>query len=78
MMPRKIVTMRVKTQVQEAAEYLVCVGERIGEPWSKKLVANGAIIAVTAEECRSLALRVEEMAGTGKQNDDGCGSFALY
>ncbi|CAB9519075.1 pirin domain protein [Seminavis robusta] len=57
--------LRVETN-QEAGEYLVCTGEPHGEKWAKKLVANGAIIAATAEEARALAPSVETMAASGK------------
>jgi redox-sensitive bicupin YhaK (pirin superfamily) len=56
-------------------EYLVCTGERIQEPWCKKLVANGAIITKTEEEGRELAIQVEAMSKAGKA--DG-GSFAPF
>lgn len=49
------------------ADYLICVGERIEEPWFKKLVANGAVIAASSEEARQIAERVERYAAAGKQ-----------
>lgn len=57
------------------AEYLVCSGEKIGEKWAKKLVANGAIIAATEAQARELAPRVEEVASNGKAQG---GSFAPF
>ena len=59
-------------------EYAVCTGQRNDdekEPWAKKLVANGAIIAKTAEEARAMAPKVEEMSKSGKQEG---GSFAPF
>eukprot|EP00571_Detonula_confervacea_P005062 CAMPEP_0172325512 /NCGR_PEP_ID=MMETSP1058-20130122/54245_1 /TAXON_ID=83371 /ORGANISM="Detonula confervacea, Strain CCMP 353" /LENGTH=303 /DNA_ID=CAMNT_0013042085 /DNA_START=132 /DNA_END=1043 /DNA_ORIENTATION=+ len=40
--------------------YLICTGQRIEEPWFKKLVANGAIIAKDADEVRKIAAQVEK------------------
>jgi redox-sensitive bicupin YhaK (pirin superfamily) len=54
------------------ADYLVCVGEPHGEPWAKKLVANGAIIAATADEARDIASQVEGYSQNGKET----GNFA--
>ena len=42
-----------------ACQYLVCAGEKIGQPWYKKLVANGAIIAKDPEEARAIAKQIE-------------------
>lgn len=56
-------------------EYLVCSGERIEEPWFKKLVADGAIIAKSAEEARSFVPQVEAMSKAGKVEG---GSFAPF
>jgi redox-sensitive bicupin YhaK (pirin superfamily) len=47
---------------EDDTEYLVCSGERIREPWVKKLVANGALFAKTVDQARELATKVEEMA----------------
>mmetsp|Transcript_3348 Transcript_3348/g.6112 ORF Transcript_3348/g.6112 Transcript_3348/m.6112 type:complete len:321 (+) Transcript_3348:64-1026(+) len=55
-------------------KYLVCVGEKIQEPWCKKLVANGAIIAQTEDEARAIASNVEKYAKSGL---DG-GSFSPF
>ena len=59
----------------EDAEYVVCTGERIGESWAKKLVANGALIAATAQEARELAPKVAAMSREGLE---GTGSFAPF
>ncbi|CAJ1951188.1 unnamed protein product [Cylindrotheca closterium] len=56
-------------------EYLVCSGERIQEPWTKKLVASGALICKTTEEGRELAEKVEAMSIAGKKEG---GSFAPF
>jgi len=60
-----------------SSSYLVCTGERIGEPWSKKLVASGAVIARTPEEARDIAAKVEGYAAAGKQQGGG-GSYAPF
>ena len=60
----------------EVGEYLVCLGEPHGEPWAKKLVANGAIFAATAEEARELAPKVEKMSLAGKAGN-GFAPFGL-
>jgi hypothetical protein len=52
----------------------VCSGEKIREPWVKKLVANGALIAANEEQARELAPKVEDMAKSGKEG----GSFAPF
>lgn len=56
------------------ANYLVCVDEKIGEPWFKKLVANGAVIAKSAEEAREIASRVEGYSKNGLSN----GNFSPF
>lgn len=58
--------LQVKTMENDAAEYLVCLGEPIGQPWVKKLVANGAVIAQNEEEARAIAEKVEIYAENGK------------
>jgi len=64
------------TSSASEAEYLICVGEQVKEPWFKKLVANGAVIAKSPEEAREIAQRVEEYAATGKTS--GCyGPFGV-
>ena len=52
---------------EDNTEYLVCLGERIHEPWAKKLVANGALFAKTVNQARELARKVEEMAKAVKE-----------
>lgn len=64
----------VQTSPDAAAEYLVCAGEKIGESWAKKLVANGAVIAST-DKARALATKVELMSARGKGGD---GIFAPF
>ncbi|KAL9181733.1 hypothetical protein ACHAXT_012076 [Thalassiosira profunda] len=59
----------------DGVEYLVCVGEKIGESWSKKLVASGAVIAKTSGEAREIAAKVEGYAAAGKSPK---GSFAPF
>lgn len=67
--------LEVTTPAGEApTKYLVCVGEKIGEPWFKKLVANGAVIAKTAEEARDIASQVEKMSKEGLSS----GNFAPF
>jgi redox-sensitive bicupin YhaK (pirin superfamily) len=65
----------VTTSAEEDAEYVVATGERIGESWAKKLVANGALIAATPEEARNLALKVDAMSKAGLEKG---GSFAPF
>jgi redox-sensitive bicupin YhaK (pirin superfamily) len=60
---------------EEEAEYLVCTGEPINEKWVKKLTANGAIIAATEDEARSLVPSVDAMSAAGKVEN---GSFAPW
>jgi redox-sensitive bicupin YhaK (pirin superfamily) len=57
------------------ATYMVIVGETIDEPWAKKLVANGAVIAASPDEAREIATQVEAYAAAGKQKG---GSFAPF
>lgn len=59
----------------EGAEYLICTGEPNNEAWVKKLAANGAIIAATAEEARDMVPSVEAMSAAGKAEN---GSFAPW
>jgi len=66
----------VKASAQPA-EYLVCVGETIGEPWYKKLVASGAVIAKSEQEARDIASKVEGYAAAGKSGSPGS-SFAPF
>jgi hypothetical protein len=54
---------------------MVIVGETIDEPWAKKLVANGAVIAASPDEAREIATQVEAYAAAGKQKG---GSFAPF
>jgi hypothetical protein len=65
----------IETSKDEDAEYVICTGERIGESWAKKLVANGALIAATAEEARKLAPKVAAMSKEGLEHS---GSFAPF
>ncbi|KAL3931645.1 MAG: hypothetical protein SGARI_004154, partial [Bacillariaceae sp.] len=65
----------IETSKDEDAEYVVCTGERIGESWAKKLVANGALIAATPQEARELAPKVAAMSKEGLEGD---GSFAPF
>jgi redox-sensitive bicupin YhaK (pirin superfamily) len=65
-------SLQIKTTSTEGAEYVIATGERIGESWAKKLVANGAIIAATSEEARAFAPKVEAMSESGIKNG---GSF---
>lgn len=64
------------TEKEAVADYLVCIGERIGEPWFKKLVANGAVIAASEDEVREMAEKVEGYAAAGKSKENG--SFAPF
>ena len=48
------------------ANYMVIVGETIDEPWAKKLVASGAVIAASPDEAREIATKVEGYAAAGK------------
>ena len=50
---------------ENGSNYLVCTGEKIGEPWSKKLAANGAIIAKSEKEARDIARQVEKASKVG-------------
>lgn len=63
--------LRIETPSNEGAEYVVATGERIGQSWAKKLVANGAVIAATPEEARTLAESVQAMAESGLNKDGG-------
>jgi redox-sensitive bicupin YhaK (pirin superfamily) len=65
----------IETSKDEDAEYVICTGDRIGESWAKKLVANGALIAATAEEARKLAPKVAAMSKEGLEHS---GSFAPF
>jgi len=59
------------------AEYLVCVGEPIREPWYKKLVASGAVIAKSEEEARAIATKVDSYAANGKGETKSFAPFGL-
>ena len=50
---------------EDGASYLVCTGEKILEPWCKKLAANGAIIAKSEKEARDIAMQVEKASKEG-------------
>lgn len=63
------------TTGDEEAEYLVCTGEPNNEKWVKKLAANGAVIAATADEARALVPSVDAMSVAGKAEN---GSFAPW
>ena len=52
------------------ASYLVCSGEKIGEPWYKLLAANGAIIAKSDEEAREIAIQVVEASKQGLASEN--------
>jgi len=52
------------------AEYLLCVGEPHQEPWVKKLVASGAVIAQTEDQARTVAAQVEGLSKQGKETGD--------
>ena len=56
------------------ASYLVCTGEKIGEPWCKLLAANGAIIAKSETEARDIAVQVEKASKEGLAS----GNFSPY
>lgn len=56
------------------SKYLICLGEKIQEPWYKKLVANGAVIAKSEEEAREIASRVDISSKKGLVN----GNFAPF
>jgi redox-sensitive bicupin YhaK (pirin superfamily) len=58
-------------------EYLVCVGEKIDEPWYKKLVANGAVVAQSEDEARAIATQVETYAAAGKGETKSFAPFGL-
>ena len=49
----------VLVETKTNCQYLVCDGEKINKPWYKKLAANGAVIAKSAEETRAIAKQVE-------------------
>jgi len=49
----------VLVETKTNCQYLVCNGEKINKPWYKKLAANGAVIAKSAEEARAIAKQVE-------------------
>lgn len=49
----------------DGASYLVCTGEKMGEPWCKLLAANGAIIAKSEQEARDIAVQVEKASKEG-------------
>lgn len=66
------------TSEASSADYMVCIGEKHGEQWSKKLVANGAVIAKDEQEAREIATKVEGYAQTGKSAEGGRGSFAPF
>ena len=53
-----------------AAEYLVCVGEKVQQDWYKKLAASGAIIAKTPDEAREIAAQIEVASAKGKETGD--------
>lgn len=63
------------TTGDEDAEYLVCSGMPIGEPWVKKLVANGAVIAANREQATGFVENIEAMSKAGKAEG---GSFAPF
>ena len=54
--------------------YLICVGEKIDEPWYKKLTSNGAVVAKSKEEAREIATKVEEYSKEGLSS----GKFAPF
>jgi len=54
--------------------YLICVGERINEPWYKKLTSNGAVVAKSKDEAREIASKVEEYSKEGLSS----GNFAPF
>ena len=73
----EIVTTSSQNDCGNVAEYLICVGEKINQPWYKKLAANGAIIAKSPDEAREIATKVEGYAKAGKSGTDGS-SFAPF
>ena len=56
------------------SSYLICVGEKIDEPWYKKLTSNGAVVAKSKEEAREIASKVEEYSKEGLSS----GNFAPF
>lgn len=54
--------------------YLLCIGEKIADPWCKKLVANGAVFASTEAEAREIATKIEPRSREGLEN----GNFAPF
>jgi redox-sensitive bicupin YhaK (pirin superfamily) len=68
----------IQTDPNTDAEYIVCVGEKHGEVWVKKLVANGAVIAATPEQAREIATKVEGMATRGKGEEGTFAPFGRY
>jgi hypothetical protein len=62
-------------QIGEDTHYLFCVGEIIKEPWCKKLVASGAVIAKSEEEAREIASCVEIYSKEGLSSS---GNFAPF
>mmetsp|Transcript_24726 Transcript_24726/g.69418 ORF Transcript_24726/g.69418 Transcript_24726/m.69418 type:complete len:356 (+) Transcript_24726:108-1175(+) len=52
----------ITTSAKSCGNYLICTGERIEEPWAKKLVRSGAIIAQTEDEAREIARKVDAAA----------------
>ena len=73
----EIVTTSTLGDGGNVAEYLICVGEKINQPWYKKLAANGAIIAKSPDEAREIATKVEGYAKAGKSGVEGS-SFAPF
>jgi len=65
----------ITTAPDSSADYIVCTGESHKESWAKKLVANGAVIAATPEEARTIAAQVEKYAAAGMGEG---GSFAPF
>lgn len=66
--------LQVTTQTDEQSVYLVCTGEQIKEPWCKKLIANGAVVAKDENEAREIASRVELYSKEGLSS----GNFAPF
>lgn len=66
--------LQIETTKEEDAQYLVCSGEKIGEKWVKKLVANGAIITANQQQAKDLAPKVETISKSGREG----GSFAPF
>lgn len=58
--PDESMTQPMKVPEALKCSYLICAGEKIREPWFKKLGANGAIIAKDADEARAIAAQVEK------------------